>query len=416
MTVESSASASAPAQHSETPEIQEPLSAKETREIVTPYAFGVADELLGQPLASPWRRLFAQCIDAGIVILLSTAHALVLAFFVAITFFRAGKHLAEGEKKRSVARKMLRLSAACLLFFITYIVVESYNAAPRVEDISSDSPFVSAGLQVAQKYAWRACEGDNACQREVASGFGEAFGNTGESEEEALSQFDDFLADKGFSEHEEQELRSVFLSQFISSKASDNKAAKHVNKAVETVVREGIRAGGVVAGTTPSAPEPADMTADPEPPKQPQVEEPTLKFGLGKDNDTTKSNSLISWVDGLIKDLGLGFGWAALYYSVLTAWWRGHTIGKRILKIKVIKLDGSPLNLWESFGRYGGYTAGIATGLLGFLQIFWDPNRQTIQDKIAETLVLYRPAGSVPIPELIKSQSDTAQAESPVTL
>ena len=35
-------------QQSEAPEA---LSAKETREIVTPYAFGVADELLGQPLA-----------------------------------------------------------------------------------------------------------------------------------------------------------------------------------------------------------------------------------------------------------------------------------------------------------------------------------------------------------------------------
>ena len=92
------------------------------------------------------------------------------------------------------------------------------------------------------------------------------------------------------------------------------------------------------------------------------------------------------------------------------AWWRGHTIGKRIMRIKVVKLDGSPLNLFESFGRYGGYTAGIATGLLGFLQIFWDPNRQTIQDKIAETLVLYRPPGAVPIPQLISEHHEPEQA------
>ena len=56
--------------------------------------------------------------------------------------------------------------------------------------------------------------------------------------------------------------------------------------------------------------------------------------------------------------------------------------------IRVLKLDGSTLTLWESFGRYGGYGAGLATGLLGFVQVFWDPNRQSIQDKIAETLVL----------------------------
>ena len=39
-------------------------------------------------------------------------------------------------------------------------------------------------------------------------------------------------------------------------------------------------------------------------------------------------------------------------------------------------------------GRYGGYGAGLATGLMGFLQIYWDPNRQAIQDKISETLVV----------------------------
>ena len=84
MTVE--ASEQLPDQSKQQSEAAEPLNAKETREIVTPYAFGVADELLGQPLASPMRRLLAQCIDVSLVVLLSTAHALVLAFFVAITF------------------------------------------------------------------------------------------------------------------------------------------------------------------------------------------------------------------------------------------------------------------------------------------------------------------------------------------
>ena len=36
----------------------------------------------------------------------------------------------------------------------------------------------------------------------------------------------------------------------------------------------------------------------------------------------------------------------------------------------------------------GGYAAGLATGLLGFAQIFWDKNRQAIHDKIAETAVV----------------------------
>ena len=68
---------------------------------------------------------------------------------------------------------------------------------------------------------------------------------------------------------------------------------------------------------------------------------------------------------------------------------------KKICGIKVIKLDGSDLNLWEAFGRYGGYTAGFATGLMGFIQVYWDPNRQAIQDKISGTLVVVKDAPKV---------------------
>ena len=85
---------------------------------------------------------------------------------------------------------------------------------------------------------------------------------------------------------------------------------------------------------------------------------------------------------------GLGFGWASFYFTVSTALGGGQTLGKKILGIKVLQLDGTPLSLWDSFGRYGGYGAGIATGLLGFMQIYWDPNRQAIHDKISATVVI----------------------------
>nr|WP_286290793.1 RDD family protein [Thalassotalea piscium] len=96
----------------------------------------------------------------------------------------------------------------------------------------------------------------------------------------------------------------------------------------------------------------------------------------------------LDWFKGVIKDLGLSFGWAALYFSVLTSVWNGQTLGKRIMQLSVIQLDGSPLTVRESFGRYGGYGAGLATGLLGFLQIYWDANRQCIHDKISSTAVI----------------------------
>lgn len=98
---------------------------------------------------------------------------------------------------------------------------------------------------------------------------------------------------------------------------------------------------------------------------------------------------ITDWLRGIIEnDLGFGFGWAALYFTVFTAWWGGQTPGKRILGIRVIRLDGKAINLWDAFGRYGGYGAGFATGLLGFVQIYWDPNRQAIHDKISATVVI----------------------------
>jgi len=94
------------------------------------------------------------------------------------------------------------------------------------------------------------------------------------------------------------------------------------------------------------------------------------------------------WLKGMLKELGPSFGWAALYFTLFTAIWNGQTPGKKVLNIQVIQLDGTPLSIWDSFGRYGGYGAGLATGLLGFLQIYWDPNRQAIHDKISSTVVI----------------------------
>lgn len=100
-------------------------------------------------------------------------------------------------------------------------------------------------------------------------------------------------------------------------------------------------------------------------------------------------------ISDALPSFGINFGWAAFYFSVITGWFSGQTIGKKLCGIKVIKLDGSDLNLWDAFGRYGGYTAGFATGLMGFIQVYWDPNRQAIQDKISGTLVVVKDAPKV---------------------
>jgi hypothetical protein len=98
--------------------------------------------------------------------------------------------------------------------------------------------------------------------------------------------------------------------------------------------------------------------------------------------------SLWRLIRSTANDFGLRIGWVGVYFTLFLTWWDGHTPGKWLLGMRVVRLDGAPLTLWLSFERFGGYAAGLATGLLGFAQIFWDPNRQAIQDRIAHTVVI----------------------------
>ena len=83
--------------------------------------------------------------------------------------------------------------------------------------------------------------------------------------------------------------------------------------------------------------------------------------------------------------------WGALFIGWSTLWlWlgKGRTPGKRLLRIRVVRLSGKPITLWDAFSRSGGYGASLATGMLGFLEAVWHPNRQAMHDRIAGTVVI----------------------------
>jgi uncharacterized RDD family membrane protein YckC len=81
--------------------------------------------------------------------------------------------------------------------------------------------------------------------------------------------------------------------------------------------------------------------------------------------------------------------------TVVLSWWNGQTVGKKLMRIRVVRLDGEPITWWIAFERAGGYAAGFATGLLGFAQVYWDANRQGIHDRIVGTVVVIEGAKKI---------------------
>ena len=109
---------------------------------------------------------------------------------------------------------------------------------------------------------------------------------------------------------------------------------------------------------------------------------------LVEDLEVARAPLLRRSLSGLIDVLGLGLGWSALYFTALTAAWKGQTVGKRLLHTRIVRLDGKPLTWWMAFNRYGGYAASAFLGMTGFLTVFNDRHRQALHDKIAWTVVV----------------------------
>jgi hypothetical protein len=107
-----------------------------------------------------------------------------------------------------------------------------------------------------------------------------------------------------------------------------------------------------------------------------------------EDLGAERNKGIINKAIGMLDELGLGLGWSGLYFTFCLGFWRGRTPGKRLLGIRVVRLDGRPLGYWVSFERFGGYAASLFTGLEGFARILWDRNRQALEDKLAETVVI----------------------------
>lgn len=107
-------------------------------------------------------------------------------------------------------------------------------------------------------------------------------------------------------------------------------------------------------------------------------------------------------IDGFIIGLvnGLLFGAAKEAGGILSTiitfgyywyfWTRnnGQTPGKTLMKIRVVKKDGTPIRDADAIVRVIGYYISGAIFLIGFLWALWDENRQGWHDKLANTYVV----------------------------
>jgi uncharacterized RDD family membrane protein YckC len=80
--------------------------------------------------------------------------------------------------------------------------------------------------------------------------------------------------------------------------------------------------------------------------------------------------------------------WWVLYFGLATYFGKGRTPGKRLMSIRVVSLVHERLGLWHSIERALGYAASALEFGFGFAQYFIHPNRRTVHDRIAETIVI----------------------------
>jgi hypothetical protein len=348
---------------------------------ITPDFFAVARELIGLPLATAKRRAMAMAVDGILVAILVQAGGVFLGLTAVFVLLRASR----GSQKTGYVRASVRFALRAIAAVVLFVVVlqawdfgeETINdqmnpqaeqerggaqTDPETGDVNLNFP-PGEGLAAAANLAGLATSHQ---PREVATYTRKVL----ESAKRA-----------GATDRQLRDARPDLIRILGDDSTAANVAA------LDSVL---IAVAGQAPATTDSARNPtdslkaviADLRADAQ-----RLDErgDSLYAQL---EDARESRGVRTYISGLFDDLGLGFGWAAVYFTAFLAMMHGQTPGKKIAGIRVIRLDGKPLGWWIAFERFGGYAASFSVGLLGFFQILWDRNRQGLHDKACETVVV----------------------------
>ena len=126
-----------------------PTNIRDPRSIITPDAFELSEALLGTPLASPWRRLWAILIDIvviGILTAVTASISLILWGGVAL-FLIAMAFRAPGRDMTSVTSVLFRGATGCLGTVILVGVLIGYLVVRAEDEVAElGGPDIVAGI------------------------------------------------------------------------------------------------------------------------------------------------------------------------------------------------------------------------------------------------------------------------------
>ncbi len=83
-----------------------------------------------------------------------------------------------------------------------------------------------------------------------------------------------------------------------------------------------------------------------------------------------------------------GVATIAVYFSLSHFVGKGKTVGKKLLKLRVVSLKHEKLGFWHCVERALGLGASALEAGLGYFQVIWKKDRRATHDRIAETIVI----------------------------
>jgi uncharacterized RDD family membrane protein YckC len=107
--------------------------------------------------------------------------------------------------------------------------------------------------------------------------------------------------------------------------------------------------------------------------------------------------------------------WIVLYYGLATYIGNGQTPGKWFLGIRIVSLTHERMSIFHCIERALGYGYSLLEFFFGFIQYFIYPNRRTLHDRVAETIVIREKRKvteyNLPIKRLFKTISNIFNKE-----